>query len=675
MADRVRIKVVKLEGGLDIETPVQSLPPGTLRESLNYECSLSGGYGRIEGYERFDGQPSPAAAEYDAILLQTGHTASVGQAVEGTVSGATAVIVELDGNIARFTKAVGTFSVGEYLEVSGSPVGVVQSLSVPAQTLDGHATTLNLAADAYRNDIAAPPGEGSILGGAIFGGVVYAWRKDVAPATTMSIYKSTAAGWELVPLLYEIAFTTGSTEYAEGSTLSKGGITATVKRAVVESGAWADGDAVGRLIVTEPSGTFTSGIAAGGGVVTLTGDATAITLLAAGARVETDAWNFGPGARLYGIDGANRGFEFDGEVLVPLATGASPDVPTRVSVLSDCLVLAYGENIQYSGIGTPYRWNVVDGAGEIAIGATINVMVRQSGDQSSQALSVHTETSTDVFYGVPGSATFQRIPYLEATGAKPYTGQRLSQAFVLDDSGVMSLVASQNYGNFDAASLTLRISRFVQTRRNLAVGSVVARRKSQYRLFFSDGYGLFITVANGKLLGCMPVQFPHVVSCAWHGTAADGSERMFIGATNGMVYQLDVGTSFDGDDIDWFMAMMWAGQTGHTIRKRYRRALIELQATGYAAMTISHDLSYRSEDIPRSRRTAREVLDAGGLVWDVGAWDTGLIWGGAAVSTIRVPLDGTGENISLQITGQSDKVSAHTLNSVTYHYTPRRLSR
>jgi hypothetical protein len=45
-------------GGLDLTTPSLRLQPGSLRDSVNFEVAQFGGYTRIDGYERVDGQAS-----------------------------------------------------------------------------------------------------------------------------------------------------------------------------------------------------------------------------------------------------------------------------------------------------------------------------------------------------------------------------------------------------------------------------------------------------------------------------------------------------------------------------------------------------------------------------------------------------------------------------------------
>ena len=60
---------------------------------------------------------------------------------------------------------------------------------------------------------------------------------------------TSAAGWVLVPLMEQISFTAGTTAYTEGSTLTQGAVSSTVKRVVLESGTWGGGTAAGRLII------------------------------------------------------------------------------------------------------------------------------------------------------------------------------------------------------------------------------------------------------------------------------------------------------------------------------------------------------------------------------------------------------------------------------------------
>jgi hypothetical protein len=92
----------------------------------------------------------------------------------------------------------------------------------------------------YRALIIAVPGSGNVLGvvGMAFSGVdhVYAFRVN---GGTVKLYKSSAAGWTLVPFYNVVEFTAGGTATPlDGATLTQGGVTATIKRVMTRSGVW-----------------------------------------------------------------------------------------------------------------------------------------------------------------------------------------------------------------------------------------------------------------------------------------------------------------------------------------------------------------------------------------------------------------------------------------------------
>src|SRR5690606_9658611 len=54
----------RFENGLDLESPSWTSQPGDLRDCLNYEVAVEGGYRDIAGYERFDGRSKPSEASF-----------------------------------------------------------------------------------------------------------------------------------------------------------------------------------------------------------------------------------------------------------------------------------------------------------------------------------------------------------------------------------------------------------------------------------------------------------------------------------------------------------------------------------------------------------------------------------------------------------------------------------
>lgn len=688
---RVEHETIRLAGGWDQKSPSLAIGPGLLRDVLNFECvpnldqngKLTGGYARIGGYERYDGRTKPSAASY-ALIQVTSFTnvPSAGQTLTGATSGATGVIIAVSESslYVVVTKITGTFSESESVAVGATTIGTATALTYAVTALQ-NAQYTNLAADQYRADIAAVPGSGPVRGvfGAIFSGTdeVYAFR-DTTEATSTKLYKATTSGWTEVTLYNEVSFTSGGTaEPSDGATLTKGGVTATIKRVVLESGSWASGTAAGRFIVDTPSGgNFSSGAATAGSVaVTLSGIQTAISF-STGGKFETIFTNFGAQSKsfkIYGCDGSNRAFEFDGTTLVPITTGTSPDTPKHLINHKNHLVLAFKSSIIHSGAGEPYKWTAIDGASEIGTGDTITGFLVQPGDPTTSTLLITGLMTTSVLYG-SSIGDWQMVTYRWGVGALHYTLQNLARSYALHAMGVLDLQAAQTFGNFAQSTLTQQIQTFIDNQLTRAAYSTVNRTKSQYRLFFSDGYGLYLTAVNGVMVGATQVLFPHPVYSAWEGVQVSGPAVSYFGATNGFVYQMDMGSSFDGDEIDAYLVTNWIASKTPRIKKRYRRASIEMSGNFYATFDFSFQLGYGTSALQQTVPSTYTSQFAQPGNWDSGFWDA-LFWDGQTIAPTSVRMEGTAENVQLKIRSSTDYILPYTLHSMTLDYSFRRALR
>lgn len=673
---KVQYNQISLAGGLDQVTPTLSLPPGVLRRAANFECGISGGYTRIAGYERFDGQPKPSAAAYAILLCTVTGSPAVGDTILGMVSGNTAKIIAIQPGQLIVTRESGTFNPGEAFSISSVMSGTIDSTQGISANGLLDATYKSLAANDYRADILEVPGEGPIRGVAYYNGDVYAWRDDVG-GLTKSIYKSSAASWVQLDLGSMLTFNTGSVAIVEGSTVTgaTSGATATVDHIVVQAGDWTTSDAVGFITTLTTTGTFIAGENLNVGAVLhakVTAAPTAVTL-APGGRVETVISNFGGYSEtpsLYGVDTVNNAFEmYDNDLFVPIFTGNVTDTPQHIAAHKNHLFLTFGSSLQHSALGNPHNWNVVDGAGEVALNGSITQLLIMPGDQTTGALGVYTRNDTFILYGT-SSADWQLASYNVGTGAYAYSGQNMNQAFVLDDRGIMTLAASLNYGNFDSAALTMNIRPFIQTHKAYTSGSLLNREKGQYRLFFSDSYGVYLTVLNGTVLGAMPVQFSNPVICCDGGENNTGELASFFGSDNGFVYELDKGTSFDGDPIFANINLVYNPIGAPRVLKRYRKASVELTGDSYAEIEFGYDLGYRTTYIGQPV-DASYSNDLRSGYWDNMTWDN-FVWDGADIAPSEIEVNGTAENIAIRISSVSDLFQSFTVNSIILHYTPRR---
>lgn len=677
-----QIDPIILKGGLDQITPTMSLQAGALRQTLNFEAAVAGGYTRIKGYERFDGHVSPSEKaeeglhRYISVPLYT-NVPEVGDTLVAS-GGATGVMAYISGPVMAITKVTGAWAVGETVTVLGDLVGTVDDVAAGPASAEQDAIVRNAVASIYRADIYEVPGSGPIRGVVEFADVVYGFRDNLA-ATAVDIYKSSAAGWAAVPLFYTVSFTAGGvTVPADGATLTQGGITAVIKRVVLTSGTWAGGTAAGQFIVAAPAGGNFSAAAGTIGAVNLTisGIQTAQALLP-GGRYEFVEHNFGGQAgtkRIYGCDGTNRAFEFDGAVMVPISTGAPVDKPTHVCAHGGYLWLSLGSSAMFSSPGSPYDWSAIGGAGEIATGEDVTGMKSLPGNATAATLGISSRNNFTIIYGT-GPSDFNPVSFNNGSGAVAHSMQIMAQAFMFDDRGVTSMKATQEYGNFSANTITNSILPFINEKINLLTATTLCRRKSQYRLFFSDGSGLYITIANNKTMGCMPVLFPDPVRCAYEGKKSNGTDVMYFGSDDGWVYQMEKGTSFDGAPIEFYFTTNFSNAKSPRTLKRYRQASMELSSEEgcYASFDFASVLGYDSAEYnqPVSQSFAQYT---GQTRWDSFVWDA-FFWDANRIQPIECDLDGTAENIALLVSGSSASTPSFTINSVLVHYSPRRMMR
>lgn len=670
---RVLYDMIALKGGLDQITPTLSLKPGVVRAGVNYEVAVTGGYGRIGGYERFDGQTEPHTATYTILGVTLSGTVALNMAINGQTSGATATIIATPTGALVVTARTGTFTVGENIRDGATVVGVCTSTTNTSSNAQTAAIYSTLAAAHYRALITAVPGEGPVRGVVYFGGTVYAFRNAVGGLSCV-LYKSSASGWQAVTMFYEVTFSAGGTATPlDGQTLTQGGVTAVIKRVVKRAGAWS-GTAAGTMVIAAPGGgNFAAGaatVSTSGATLTLAGVQTAITLAPDG-RYEMVVENFGTASRIYGCDGKNPGFEFDGTVYAPIHTGMTTDTPDHVVAFKKHLIFAFDASLQVGGIGDPYGWTVVLGASEISAGETITNYTVLSGSQDAGALLVQTRNNTMILYG-SSSADFKLVNYNNGVGALPYMSANLSGAYTLDDRGVIGLNATLAYGNFEQAALTANIRPFVIANRQYATACVVNREKSQFRVFFSNGNGLYCTILNDKFIGALPVYFPDPVFCTWEGEKSDGTEITLYGSSGGYVHRLDVGTSFDGTAINSYITLNYNSIKSPRLRKRFRKASAEITGSTFAALNVSCSLGYGSPTIA-PQLAASYSANYANVTWDSGyLWDSGLVWDGRTLFPSEIELQGTAENIAITFSNFTDYTAPFTINSLIVHYTPRR---
>lgn len=670
-----------MKGGLDLVTPAIQIDPGKVFDAQNYEPDPVGGYRRINGFERCDGQPSPTAAAYWVISITLTGTIANGATVTGATSGATGRALGIYGTVLVLGRVTGTFAKGEALQVSGVTQATSTSTAVQsgAPLPSDDADYRLLAANDRRNDIAAVPGSGDIRGGFIFNDVCYAFR-DNAGGTAGDLYKQTAGGWSKVAFGTEIQFGSATGQINLGDTITGGtsGATASVVRAMLRTGTWTSAGA-GTLILTSIVGTFQNGEAlkvGGVSMATSTSAATAITR-AVGGRVETVPANFSGSTAtkyVYGCDGVNLAFEFDGTNYIPIRTGMTTDTPSHIAFHKSHLFLAFKGSLQYSGVNQPYSWTVLTGANEIGMGDDITGLLPQTGNAYGASLGVFTSGKTSILYG-SGSTDFNLVPSVHELGYHAYTLQPVSNnSYGLTARGIQSLITTLNYGDFQYAAVSFFVQPLLATKLGLETASVSLRAKNQYRLYFSDNTGLVVGLTGEKISGILPLNYGIPVKTMWSGVLSNGTEVTYFGSTGGMVYQDNVGTSFDGSVIEAWIRPAFNNLKSPRVRKQYRRAIFEVKCGGYAKVNVSYDIGYATPNVAPVAIQQDQVLVGAGGYWEQFTWEQ-FVWDSPVVNTADLSIDGTDTNIGFLFYSKRAQDDSHTVSGVSLLYTPRRLVR
>jgi hypothetical protein len=695
--------IIPLQGGMDDVTTPVLVTPGKVLSSQNYEPDIFGGYRRMAGMERFDGRAKPSEASYYMTDITTTGTISVGDTIVGATSGATAkvlVVVSATSLVTGRYDDSTPFIASEVLNVLGVPQGTFVDISAnTALTGELHASYKNTSADDLRADITVPPGSGPIRGVQWYKGKRYCFRNN-AGGTALDMFEESTAGWVQITFGEELQFDNAVGQIFEGDVVTGlvSGASGTVKRALLRTGTWTV-SGVGTLVFDlVVGGPFTDGEALQVSAATKAdadGVESDITLSPDG-KCEFDIINFTGASdkqRMYWVDGVNFLHEFDGTRIVPIRTGenASVDKPKFLAGHKNHMIVGIASSLRGSSLGTtdieaPYAWTATTGAFEIALGAELSGILPQTGDSATGVLVATTDSpdKTFILYGNDAS-DFNLVEHSPDTGGKPYTLQNLGRAHYLDNKGIVQMDTTDKFGGFQAAVLSRNLQRFIDSKRGLAVASCVVRSKNQYRLFYSDGTGIFMNARQS--LGetgensLMPFDYAQGSSFYFNVVSSyiddTGMEKIIAGGSDGMVYELDVGTSFDGDEIVSGMLFTFVHSGTVRQRKRYRRTVLQFRDGNTANISVGYDLAYGNLDAGAGTATLIDSLTAGaqsGGYWDSFIWEA-FTWDAAYLQEITVDTPGNGESIAIQITGTSDQDEPFTIHTCILNYLQGRLNR
>ena len=679
---------IPIAGGLEEDAAGMVIKPGRMYSVRNWE-SIFGVQGArtIQGYERFDGRSKPSECNYAILPFDTGSSAIVaGDTItDGAVASATVVSVTLSTGSWAGGDAAGTLLLvglsGEWenndlIRVGGVTYALAaDDIEVGSVGYSGHVAALTAAREYLRALIQKPTGEGAILGVAVFDEVVYCVRNIVGSGSA-TLWKSSASGWVSVrtglqpsaSYEFEVAnFSGSSTETTLFGVSGKGRLFSLTR----------DGTFTYADPIYGSEALSTSNVTIGVGAKTFT-SATASRNWVAGDAItiwqQTNAANYMNGT----VTAYNSGTgQLDVNVTSVGGSGTInnweigltdySDKPFLVDSFKDHLFLAYPYGqLQSSDLGSPMTYTTT--AALFGIGAEITGLTSLRGE----LLGVFARNLIKKLAG-SSSLDWEMRDHTTDTGAFSGSVQdNTGNAIFLDDKGLTTLQATQNFGDFEPAIMSKNVRTTLNAKMTQVVGSRMAKETNQYRLYFSDGMALRCSIMSGnpvltpKDVSFSISQYDHVPTCFAAGIMSDGREHKFMGTSDGYVMEEDAGTSFDGVAIVYSLFLPYNHYKTPNVEKHFHKMCAEYLSTDFVTVNFRQLFNY-DDGLYSHGGTQDMDIDAIGGSFDLDALDT-VQMDRARVVQVDADLDGRGSNMALIIFFESDFVRPVTLQGLLVYF-------
>ena len=650
MSDAWQTYAFEFKGGLVSNlSPLQHgiNAPGSARLLKNFEPSVDGGYKRIEGFAKYDSSQVPPYGL---------------PKVHGSGQTGTTLII---GNIFITPAANDTFTVA-------GVAGTYSITSVSYDNTNKRATlTLSTSLASSPADLAAVTF--TTKAGLISG--VAAWESNVIALRNNSLYKSTGSGWTKINIpsygtvLVNGASQTGSSLVIDGLTDNpKVGDTFTIS-------------GVEKIYTVLTTATVTSGgatLSISPSLASSPADNAALTWLTSNysdsEKLRTSKYRISTTSKIVGVDGVNYPFIYDGTTYTVLDATTDLLGVSFAAFHKNHLVFAKGDQIIFSSPYTDTDFNVANGSGIISIGGAITGIII-----FREALIIFTEKSISQITGnTSADFVLQSITRNVGCVASDTIQEIGGDIMFLGPEGLRLLGATERTGDFNLGV----VSKVIQQEAtdlissSSSFSSVIIKQKSQYRIF---GYNSSITAASSKGILGTQMTADNTASIAWAETTgiksyvADGdyknqTETVVFAHTDGYVYRMESGNSFDGSNIIASFATPYVPINDPRVRKTFYKLFLYTDPLG--SVTTSVNLKLDFDDVGSIQP---ETIVLSNSTGSVGFYGTSTakygttVYGDRLKRLFQTQVVGSAFSVSLQFVSNSTD-PAFSLDAATLEY-------
>lgn len=606
-------QIVELKGGVNENVSSLELKSGELIDCKNYMIAEGGygGYLSVGGFERYSGKGLPS--EY------VSHVFTLINASNAITSGDTVT----DGTATAIALGDGTVTSGTY--VGGDATIEVQLRDITGTFVNN--TVLNVGG--------TPVGTLTIQVELIGGnddynlGIEYFRTNAVevpgeGPVLGVHIYKAKVYAWRKTTSVATVNF-------------------------CVE-------DATNGWIVVDNAATWASGMH--------------VHAINANYSARTE------GYCMYWTDTVNEAKEYDGTTITLCDNSANVPTLKPINLVSfnDYLILVYsGGSIFYSNIGAPTDWSVAGGtggnlAGEIGVGGEVtNLTV---GVKST--LIINMDEGIKIISGRT-AATWQMDTFSYDATTFKHTAQRLLGTIMfVGEQGLTSMEAVQEFGDYAANSLTQKVKKTLNAKKNQIASTTVSKEYNQYRIFFEDKSGIIVSFQGKEYLGATFIEYNKKIDRVTQGEDSNYNGLIVFsdGEDNGYIYKMDSGYSFDGTAIICRMSTAFYHYGSPRLYKSFKSATLEIRGDHGQQFPIKVSFDYNEQDQATTIWYQPQIYSVTGTaVWGEGKWSV-MKWGVAQAATNRVPvyIQGIGTNMSYKILSGETYRPQHIIQNVVTDY-------
>jgi hypothetical protein len=154
-------------------------------------------------------------------------------------------------------------------------------------------------------------------------------------------------------------------------------------------------------------------------------------------------------------------------------------------------------------------------------------------------------------------------------------------------------------------------------------------------------------------------------TCAFQGVI-QGVERMFFGTSDGWVMEEDIGTSFDGEAIDYVIRVPFNHLKSPGIDKAFHK--LEFELIGASELTINYRQAFDYDDGMFGVGSDSIEFPGTGSVFDIGLFDE-MVFDRGETYRAEASLDGQGRNMALLMWAESDFAEPMTLQGCLIYFT------